>query len=98
MNRDRVVVHQALLRSMPPNGWRFSCGRMPSEAARSPSCTRRREAHAPVSCKRMLGSIKLEAGPVDLKSLRRARAAGLDSRQDSCAIQIQSPTRQAAHL
>jgi hypothetical protein len=93
-----VSGHQYSELPGPPNGWRFSCGRMPSEAARSPSGTRRREALAPVSCKRMLGSMSLEAGPVDLKSSRRARAAGLDSRHDSCAIQIRTPTRQAGHL
>jgi hypothetical protein len=45
MNRDRVVVHQALLRSMPPNGRAFSGERT------------RANARARVRCNAMLARI-----------------------------------------
>jgi hypothetical protein len=46
VNRDRVVVHQALLRSMPPNGRAFSGERT------------RATARARVRCNAMLGTFE----------------------------------------
>ena len=49
MNRDRVVVHQAFLRSMPPNGRAFSGE--PSEQSERPERMRGQRGR----CNAMLG-------------------------------------------
>ena len=58
MNRDRVVVHQALLRSTPPNGRAFSGE--PSERSERPERMRGQR----VRCNAMLGGTALTAGPI----------------------------------